>query len=108
MKYDIQHLDKLSQREVFKGYHGRFVHTGDMTLAYWNVDANSPVPVHQHVHKQVVQVISGDFQLTVDGETHTYHAGDVIVIPSNVPHGAMSLTDCVVHDIFTPEREDYK
>ena len=108
MKYTKQNYQQLPEREVFKGYHGRFVHTGDVTLAYWKVDANSAVPEHHHVHAQVVQVISGDFQMTINGETHLYHAGDVIAIPSNVSHSALSITDCVVHDIFIPEREDYK
>jgi quercetin dioxygenase-like cupin family protein len=108
MKYDGQHIDQLPEREVFPGFHGRFVHTGDMTLAYWNVDAGSAVPEHHHVHAQVVQLIKGEFQMTIDGEQHVYHAGDVIAIPSDVPHSGRAMTDCVIHDIFIPEREDYK
>jgi quercetin dioxygenase-like cupin family protein len=108
MKYDGTNYHSLPEREVFKGFHGRFVHTGTMTLAYWKADANSAVPEHHHVHTQIVQLISGELQLTIGGEQHSLHAGDVVVVPSNVPHSALSVTDCVIHDIFIPEREDYK
>ena len=108
MKYEATNYQSLLEREVFKGYHGRFVHTGTMTLAYWKIDAGSPLPEHHHVHTQIVQLISGEFQMTIGGEKRVLHAGDVVVIPSDVPHGALSITDCVIHDIFIPEREEYK
>ena len=108
MKYDGTNYQSLPEREVFKGYHGRFIHTGEMTLAYWKIDAGHPLPEHQHFHTQITQMISGEFEMVIGGEKHVYHAGDVIVIPSNVPHSALPITDCVIHDIFIPERQEYK
>jgi quercetin dioxygenase-like cupin family protein len=32
--------------------------------------------------------------------------GDLLPIPSNVPHGAEALEDSVLIDVFTPPRED--
>lgn len=108
MKFDPTNYPALPAREVFKGFHGQFVHTGSMTIAYWKVDAGSAVPEHHHVHEQVVQMISGDFELTVAGQTYRLKPGDVVAIPSDVPHSARSISDCVLHDIFIPERDDYK
>jgi quercetin dioxygenase-like cupin family protein len=34
-------------------------------------------------------------------------AGEVIVIPSNVPHAADVLEDTLEMDIFTPPRQDW-
>ena len=34
--------------------------------------------------------------------------GDVIVIPSNIPHSGRALTKCILMDVFSPVREEYK
>ncbi|HLF63826.1 MAG TPA: cupin domain-containing protein [Saprospiraceae bacterium] len=90
MKYEAANYQSLPEREVFKGYHGRFVHTGTMTLAYWKIDAGSPLQEHHHVHTQIVQLISGEFQMTIGGEKRVLHAGDVVQIPSEC------ATQCVI------------
>jgi quercetin dioxygenase-like cupin family protein len=46
--------------------------------------------------------------MTVDGETRTIEAGDVVVIPSGANHRAQALTDCFILDVFSPVREDYR
>ena len=35
------------------------------------------------------------------------HAGEVLHIPSNVPHKAIALEDTVDLDVFTPVRQDW-
>jgi quercetin dioxygenase-like cupin family protein len=107
MKIQSTNYLSLPEREVFKGFHGRFVNTGSMTIAYWKADAASTVPEHRHINEQVVQLISGELKLVVGGEAHLLKAGDVLVIPPDVPHSAEAITDCVIHDIFIPEREAY-
>ena len=34
-------------------------------------------------------------------------AGEVVVIPSNVPHGAVALEDTLDVDVFCPPRQDW-
>ena len=100
-------LADLGSKETVPGYSGRFVHTANMTLAFFQIKAGSPSPTHAHVHEQVSQVLEGVFQLTVAGEPIVMEPGTVVVIPSNVPHSGLAITDCELLDIFNPVREDF-
>ena len=101
-------LDTLPVREVFPGFHGRFVHSDSMTLAYWNIDEGAMAPAHAHPHEQVVTMQEGELELVVGGATHHLRAGDIVPIPGNVVHSARALTACRVLDVFSPVREDYR
>jgi quercetin dioxygenase-like cupin family protein len=52
--------------------------------------------------------LEGKFELTIGEKTQIYEPGFIAVIPSNVPHGGIALTDCKIFDIFSPVRSDYK
>lgn len=103
----LVHLDALDVREIVKGYHGRMVHGQRVTLAFWHIDPDHPLPEHSHEHEQVVVVQEGRLQLTVDGQSHVLEPGQVYVIPPHVPHSAVALTPCRVLDVFSPVRADY-
>jgi quercetin dioxygenase-like cupin family protein len=102
-------LDAMPEREVFPGFHGRFVHSEGMTFAYWTVDAGAEVPEHEHPHEQVVNMLEGELALTVDGEDMHLRPGDVVTIPGGVRHAARGLAGgCRVLDVFSPVREAYR
>lgn len=101
-------LSDIPAKEMFPGYTGRFIHTNNMTFAFWEVKAGSKVPEHAHMHEQVAHLIEGAFELTVDGNTIKLEPGKVIVIPSNVKHSGIAITDCKLLDVFSPVREDYR
>ena len=101
-------LDSLESKEVVPGFSGRFFHTDEMTIAYWSIRNGSELAEHHHPQRQIVQVREGEFELTVQGVPHRLGPGDVLEIPSNVPHAGRAITDCVIDDIFIPPRPDLK
>ena len=101
-------INKITEKETFPGFKGRFFHSQSMTIAHWNIKAGSAAPVHTHIHEQTVSVISGQLEFTIDGESKILGPGQGVVIPSMVPHGAKAVTDCYIIDTFSPVREDYK
>jgi quercetin dioxygenase-like cupin family protein len=68
-------------------------------------DPHTEAPLHSHVEEQIVVVVEGEFEFTIDGSTRTMRAGDIAVIPPWVPHGARTGdTPCRELDVFTPPR----
>ena len=104
----IIELDQLPVREIFPGLRARLVHTDRVTHSWVEVDAGAAFPEHQHAHEQIVNVLAGELELTVDGETHRLRPGTVFVIPPNAKHSGRGLTSCRVLDTFAPARDDYR
>ena len=68
------------------------------------------VPLHKHFHEQVTQVISGQMRFWF-GENKEQvmdlFPGDVIVIPSNLPHEALMIGEVEEIDTWAPPRQDW-
>lgn len=101
-------LSDRTPKEIAPGYSARFIHTENMTFSHLDVKAGSTIAEHAHPHEQVCHIFEGKFQLSIDGEPIVFEPGMVIVIPSNVKHAGLALTDCKLMDVFYPVRDDYK
>lgn len=104
----FQSLKDLPGRELIPGYWGKFVHGETMTAAHWDIKAGNQVPEHTHPHEMIVNLVEGRFEMTIGGETRMMEPGDVAIVPSNVPHSALAITDCRAIDVFSPRREEYQ
>ena len=84
--------------------------TGEKLMANWvTIEPNREVPRHQHPHEQLGIMLEGELELTLGDETRLLRPGDAYTIPPNLPHGARTHdAGCVVLDIFTPPRDDYR
>ena len=101
-------LNSIEEKEIVPGFFARFVHSENMTIAYWNIKAGSSLPAHSHHHEQISSMIKGEFELTVDGTPHLLKPNDVFVISSGIPHSGKAISDCKIIDTFYPVREDYR
>ena len=82
------------------------VNGDNITWAFWRIDEGSELPEHKHIHEQIMHVIDGKIKFTFDGKTLVHGPGSIVVIPSNMPHSGVALTQCKIMDVFTPVRED--
>lgn len=93
--------DQISRRLV----------TGDrMMLAHVYLDKGAIVPQHSHENEQITYILEGAlrFWIGADGsEEIIVRVGEVLHIPSNVPHKAEALEDTLDVDIFSPPRQDW-
>ena len=65
------------------------------------------VLVHHHESEQVSLVLQGALKFELEGREVVVRAGEVMVIPSNVPHSALAIEDTVGIDVFSPIRHDW-
>ncbi len=85
--------------------------TGDrMMLTHVYLEKDCVVPRHSHENEQITYVLEGalHFWIGENGEEEVIvRAGEVLVIPSNVPHMAKALEYTLDVDIFSPPRQDW-
>jgi len=81
----------------------------NLMINFVRIEPGAEVPLHHHSHEQGGTVIEGTILMTIDGETRELRAGDVYIAPSQSIHGATAGPNgCLVVDIFSPPREDYR
>ena len=63
--------------------------------------------VHKHYHTQASYLVSGSFEVNINGEKTIQKAGDAYFLLPNIEHGVVALEDSTLIDVFTPHREDF-
>jgi len=101
-------MNALEAREVVPGVRGKFAHSDNLTMAWWEIEKDAVLPEHSHEHEQVVNVVEGTLEIRSEGSTWTLEQGSVLVLPGGVPHEARGVTFCRVIDAFYPARDDYR
>ena len=101
-------LNEIEAKEIFAGHKAKLIHSERMTIANYDIVAGAVAPEHDHPHEQIVNMVKGRYELTVDGTPFVLQPGAVVVIPPNTRHSGKALTDCQILDVFCPVREDYR
>lgn len=101
-------LATIPTKEIMPGYHARLIHAQHMSIAFWEVEEGAEIPEHSHMNEQIMHVLEGEFEFTLDGTTKIYRPGDLVIIVPNVKHSGKALTPCKLMDVFSPVREEYK
>ena len=97
--------------EALKGTISRRLVTSErMMIAHVYFKKCDDVPRHAHENEQITYILEGalQFWLGADDERElTVRAGEVLVIPSHLPHRALALEDTLDVDVFCPPRQDW-
>jgi len=99
------------EKEVLSDTIARKIITGDKAMvAQVFLAKGAIVPEHHHESEQITYILEGalKFWIGEDGaEEVIVRAGEVLHIPSNVPHKAEALEDTLDIDVFSPIRQDW-
>ena len=93
--------------QMSAGIGRQVVHTELLTVARVHLVEGVVVPRHEHGNEQVANVITGRMRFVVGDEDVVVGAGESLVIPPNVSHEAVALTEVLVIDVFSPRRDDW-
>ena len=98
-KVEREKLNDLIDREMVVG--------NKLMLARVFLKKGAHVPEHHHHNEQVTYILEGALKFAIDGKEIVVRAGEVLCIPSNMPHEAWALEDTLDLDVFDPPREDW-
>ena len=92
----VDHPIALLDRRRIMGEH--------VMLSHVTLHKGFTVATHQHENEQMAVVLSGCVRFTVEDPAREVivKAGEVLHLPSNVPHAAEALETSVILDIFSP------
>ncbi|HZS51982.1 MAG TPA: cupin domain-containing protein [Bryobacterales bacterium] len=94
--------------EVMSDVISRKLVTGERAMvAQVFLKKDAVVPEHRHESEQITYILEGAMKFQLQGKEIVVRKGQVLHIPSNVPHRAVALEDTLDLDIFSPIRTDW-
>ena len=102
--------DDMPAEQLKPGLSRKLITGERMMIAHVYFKNGEEVPRHSHENEQVTYILSGalHFWFGADDEQEVIvRAGEVVVIPSHVPHRAVAVGDTLDVDVFCPPREDW-
>ena len=88
----------------------RLITCDRMMISHVYLKKGCIVPLHYHENEQITYILEGALRFWIGsetGETLVVSAGEVLTIPSKIPHKAEALEDTLDVDIFCPPRQDW-
>lgn len=99
--------DLIESEPMLAGLNRQMLNGEKISLARMHFEPGTKVPRHQHPNEQITIIAAGKMLLTLDDGEITLDKGEMILIPGNVPHGAMAIEETESIEIFAPRREDW-
>lgn len=96
----VEQVTDLFARQFFTGE--------KITMAFLTIKTGCVVPTHSHESEQFSYVITGALQFRIGDEDVIVRAGELVQIPSNIPHSAVAIEETTGIDVFSPIRIDWR
>lgn len=102
--YDVSELHEIP---LVNGITLTAIYGEKVSVSFLNLPPLSRLPIHHHVNEQVGIVLEGEIEYTIGEETRICGKGMAFVIPPNVPHSLVVVSErpAKLADIFTPPRK---
>ncbi len=104
----VTHYADVPVVELRPGIKVHIVSAERMTVTFGTLAPGVCAPAHHHEQEQIMLVVDGGCDFMLDGKLYPMKKGDVIVVPSNMEHGAYSSDKgCRIIEVFSPPRQDF-
>ena len=105
----IANFKQIAEKTAREGVTRR-VFSGENSMMVLNtIQAFAQPALHQHPHEQITYILQGECDFTMGEEVIKMKAGDVVLVPPDMPHTLKPTSDETIinFDVFSPIREDY-
>ena len=102
--------DQVPSEQVTPEMRRKIIAGEKLMLARMNFKAGFHVPMHSHENEQITTVFSGCIRFWFGKdkeEVMDLNAGEIVVIPPNLPHEALMIGDVEEMDSWAPPRQDW-
>ncbi|HEX6627391.1 MAG TPA: cupin domain-containing protein [Gemmatimonadaceae bacterium] len=102
--------DDMEKEKVTDMLSRRLITGERMMLAHVYLKKGCIVPKHSHENEQLTYILEGALKFWIgedQKEEIVVSAGEVLLIPSNIPHKAEALEETLDVDVFSPPRQDW-
>jgi quercetin dioxygenase-like cupin family protein len=93
--------------ERLPGWFGRYFHSANLTFAHYEFKRGASIHEHFHPQEEVYEVIAGELEVTIEGETRVARPGLVAIVPGNARHSIKALTDGRAIIVDYPLRSEF-
>jgi quercetin dioxygenase-like cupin family protein len=102
--------DEMPREALKPDLSRRLIASERMMLAQVYLDKGCVVPTHSHENEQLTYILEGALRFWLgedESEVVDVRAGEVLHIPSHLPHKAEALDRTLDVDVFAPPRQDW-
>jgi len=108
MSIPLHRWDEIALEKITEMISRKIVTGEREMLAQTYLKRGAQVPMHAHESEQMTYVLQGALRFLVGGEEIIVKEGEVLHIPSGIPHQAEALEDTFELDVFSPIRADWQ
>jgi quercetin dioxygenase-like cupin family protein len=103
----VQEWEAMAREDMNPKMWRKLIYGERAMVAQIFIAKDGVVPWHHHESEQLSYCVQGALKFELEGKEVVVRAGQVLVIPSNVPHSAVALEDFLGFDVFSPIRTDW-
>ena len=103
----LHRWDEIALEKVTEMISRKIVSGEREMLAQIYLKRGALVPFHTHDSEQMTYILQGALRVQVEGEEIIVREGEVLHIPSRLPHQAEALEDTLELDVFSPIRAEW-
>jgi quercetin dioxygenase-like cupin family protein len=103
----VHRWDEIALEKVTEMISRKIVSGEREMMAQIYLKRGALVPIHTHESEPMTYILQGALRFQVDGEEIIVREGEVLHIPSRVPHQTEALEDPLELDVFSPIRAEW-
>ncbi len=103
----LYNLDAQPVEQISALIYRQYLHGSRSTFVKWTMRKGAVVPLHHHFNEQITWITAGEAEVYSQCKKYVMRAGDMMIIPPNVPHEFRFTEDTIDIDIFSPQRQDW-